>query len=64
MTFPGRTVIRLANDRARLLALLAVLALASAACEQPRILSTVSCPVYQAPQTPDPAWLKQCGGTR
>src|SRR4026207_525811 len=35
-----------------------------AACSQPGVLRTISCPVYQAPQTPMPEWPKECGGTR
>jgi hypothetical protein len=53
-----------ARHRAGLFALLVMLAMLPAACDQPRVLSTVSCPVYQPPQTPQPEWPKQCGGTR
>jgi|GEM_PF-5543864 hypothetical protein len=52
------------RHRASLLALLAALAILPAACSPETILSTISCPVYQPPQTPMPEWPKQCGGTR
>jgi hypothetical protein len=54
----------IARHRAWLFALLALFALVPTACQQSQILSTVSCPVYQPPQTPQPEWPKQCGGTR
>jgi len=44
--------------------MLAALAMLPAACTQPTILSTISCPVYQPPETPMPEWPKECGGTR
>jgi hypothetical protein len=43
---------------------LAALASIPAACQQPQILSTISCPVYVPPETPRPEWPKQCGGQR
>ena len=52
-----------ARPRASIVALLAFLALLHIGC-QPTILSTISCPVYQPPQTPLPEWPKECGGTR
>jgi len=39
------------------------LAAGSAGCAQ-CTLQTISCPVYQPPQTPQPDWPIQCGGTR
>lgn len=46
-------------------ATLAVVSLAWAASQQqPSILETISCPVYQAPETPHPSWPRQCGGQR
>ena len=43
---------------------LAALAMVPLACQQTQILSTLSCPVYVAPESPQPNWPKQCGGTR
>lgn len=39
-------------------------ALITNGCQPETILCTISCPVYQPPQTPMPEWPKPCGGTR
>src|SRR5689334_21057972 len=41
---------------------LAVLAFIWAGSVQTTILQAISCPVYQAPATPDPTWPIACGG--
>lgn len=42
---------------------LCVAALVSSSCSAPKaILCTISCPVYQPPETPHPDWPTQCGG--
>ena len=44
-----------------------VLTLASfvwAGSQQTTVLAVISCPVYQAPSTPDPGWPTACGGQR
>lgn len=54
----------LSRLRGSMLATIAALAMLPAACSQPTILRTISCPVYVPPQTPMPEWPKECGGTR
>lgn len=43
---------------------MAVLAFIWAGSVQPTTLQAISCPVYQAPATPNPAWPTACGGQR
>jgi hypothetical protein len=38
------------------------LAVSLAGCGPQTILCTISCPVYQPPETPHPDWPRQCGG--
>jgi hypothetical protein len=40
----------------------AVLAFVWAGSQQTTILHQISCPVYQPPATPNPAWPQACGG--
>ena len=35
-----------------------------AGSQQTTVLNVISCPVYQPPSTPDPAWPTVCGGQR
>jgi hypothetical protein len=47
------------------IAVAAAIALTAIGCApQPSILSTISCPVYVPPETPQPNWPKACGGER
>jgi hypothetical protein len=39
-------------------------AIVSSGCGPREVLCTISCPVYQPPEKPDPAWPRQCGGQR
>jgi hypothetical protein len=53
---------RLAVVGGLLLLALAALAFVWASSLQTTVLRTISCPVYQPPVTPDPAWPTGCGG--